>query len=37
MKVERHDVTATTIAMMALPIVFAIAAYIWWPRRREAA
>jgi MFS family permease len=37
MGVDRHDVTATTIAMMALPIVFAVAAYIWWPRRREAA
>jgi MFS family permease len=37
MHVERHDVTSTTIAMMALPIVFAVAACIWWPRRREGA
>jgi hypothetical protein len=36
MRVERHDVTATTIAMMALPIVFALSAYLWWPRKREA-
>jgi len=32
-----HDVTSTTIAMMALPVTFALAAYLWWPRRREAA
>ncbi len=25
-----------TIAMMSLPITFAIAAYLWWPRKREA-
>ncbi len=37
MGVARHDVTSTTIAMMALPIVFALSAYLWWPRRREAA
>jgi MFS family permease len=36
MGVARHDVTATTIAMMALPIVFGVSAYIWWPREREA-
>ena len=32
-----HDVTSTTIAMMALPITFALSAFLWWPRRREAA
>ena len=32
-----HDVTSTTIAMMALPLTFALSAYLWWPRRREAA
>jgi MFS transporter, Spinster family, sphingosine-1-phosphate transporter len=32
-----HDVTSTTIAMMALPVTFALSAYLWWPRRREAA
>jgi len=31
-----HDVTSTTIAMMALPLTFALSAYLWWPRRREA-
>jgi MFS transporter, Spinster family, sphingosine-1-phosphate transporter len=36
MGVGKHDVTATTIAMMALPIVFALSAYLWWPRKREA-
>jgi MFS transporter, Spinster family, sphingosine-1-phosphate transporter len=25
-----------TIAMMALPITFAVAAYVWWPRKSEA-
>ncbi|HSN29153.1 MAG TPA: MFS transporter [Kofleriaceae bacterium] len=30
-------VTATTIAMMALPVTFALSAYWWWPRKREAA
>ncbi|CAN5224822.1 MFS transporter [soil metagenome] len=31
------DVLIPFVAMMALPVVFAWAAYIWWPRRREAA
>lgn len=31
------DVFEPRIAMMALPISFAGAAYLWWPRRREAA
>ncbi len=26
-----------TVAMMALPITFAVAAYLWWPRKSEAA
>jgi hypothetical protein len=25
-----------TVAMMSLPITFAVAAYVWWPRKREA-
>ena len=33
MGVDAQDVKATTVAMMALPIVFAVAAYMWWPRR----
>jgi MFS transporter, Spinster family, sphingosine-1-phosphate transporter len=32
-----QDVLELRIAMMALPFTFAIAAYVWWPRRREAA
>lgn len=32
-----NKVTATTVAMMALPITFALSAYWWWPRKREAA
>lgn len=31
------DVLPARIAMMSLPLTFAWAAYIWWPRRREAA
>jgi len=31
-----NKITATTIAMMALPITFALSAYWWWPRKREA-
>lgn len=30
------DNLPTRIAMMSLPLTFAWAAYIWWPRRREA-
>jgi MFS family permease len=30
------DHLVSTIAMMALPITFAVSAYLWWPRRREA-
>jgi MFS family permease len=30
------DYIVATIAMMALPITFALSAYIWWPRRSEA-
>ncbi|HEX5061813.1 MAG TPA: MFS transporter [Kofleriaceae bacterium] len=31
------DYVVATIAMMALPITFAWSAYLWWPRRSEAA
>ncbi len=31
------DHLVTQVAMMSLPLTFAWAAYIWWPRRREAA
>jgi len=31
------DVLVLRVAMMSLPLTFAWAAYIWWPRRREAA
>lgn len=30
------DHLVSTVAMMALPITFALSAYLWWPRRREA-
>jgi MFS family permease len=30
------DYVVATIAMMALPITFAVSAYVWWPRRSEA-
>ncbi len=30
------DVVAATAAMMALPLTFALSAYVWWPRRAEA-
>jgi len=29
------DYLAATAAMMALPVTFALSAYIWWPRRAE--
>ena len=31
-----QDVLVPTVAMMALPITFALSAYWWWPRAREA-
>jgi MFS family permease len=31
------DHLASELAMMVVPVVFAWSAYIWWPRRREAA
>jgi MFS transporter, Spinster family, sphingosine-1-phosphate transporter len=31
-----NDLLISTVAMMALPITFALSAYVWWPRRREA-
>jgi MFS transporter, Spinster family, sphingosine-1-phosphate transporter len=31
------DVLVPTVAMMAVPLVFAWSAYLWWPRSREAA
>jgi MFS family permease len=31
-----QDWLPTTIAMMALPLTFALSAYWWWPRRHEA-
>jgi MFS family permease len=37
MNASPHDPLPTTIAMMVLPITFALSAYVWWPRRREAA
>ena len=30
------DVVDPTVAMMALPLTFAVSAWIWWPRRAEA-
>lgn len=30
------DVTTLVAAMMALPVLLALSAYLWWPRRREA-
>ncbi|HET7506125.1 MAG TPA: MFS transporter [Kofleriaceae bacterium] len=32
-----QDVLPIILAMMAIPLTFAGSAYIWWPRRREAA
>jgi hypothetical protein len=32
-----QDALEIRLAMMALPITFAVAAVIWWPRRRPAA
>ena len=32
-----QDNLPVTLAMMALPITFAVATYVWWPRAREAA
>ncbi len=31
-----NDVLVSSIAMMAVPVTFAFAAYIWWPRATEA-
>src|SRR4029079_14722429 len=31
-----NDHLPARIAMMALPVTFAVAAYVWWPRMREA-
>ncbi len=31
-----RDLLPMTIAMMALPLTFALSAYWWWPRKREA-
>jgi len=31
------DILEPRVAMLALPISFAVAAYVWWPRKREAA
>jgi MFS family permease len=36
MRAPATDPFPTTIAMMMLPVVFAISAFLWWPRRREA-
>jgi len=30
------DYVVATVAMMALPLTFALSAYVWWPRRAEA-
>ena len=30
------DYVVATLAMMALPLTFALSAYVWWPRRAEA-
>jgi MFS family permease len=32
-----QDLLPVSIAMMALPITFAVSAWLWWPRRHEAA
>ena len=32
-----QDVMPPVLAMMALPLTFALSAYVWWPRKREAA
>ena len=32
-----NDVLISGVAMMAVPLVFAYSAYLWWPRAREAA
>jgi len=32
-----NDLVIPTVAMMAVPLVFAWSAYLWWPRSREAA
>ncbi|MGE5184217.1 MAG: spinster family MFS transporter [Acidobacteriota bacterium] len=31
-----NDLLVSTVAMMAVPLVFALSAYWWWPREREA-
>ena len=30
------DYVVATVAMMALPLTFGLAAFLWWPRAREA-
>jgi uncharacterized iron-regulated membrane protein len=30
------DVLPGKLAMMAVPLTFGLAAYLWWPRKREA-
>ncbi len=32
-----NDLLISTVAMMALAVTFALSAYVWWPRAREAA
>ncbi len=32
-----NDLLISSVAMMAVPLVFALSAYVWWPRAREAA
>ena len=32
-----NDILISGVAMMAVPLVFAYSAYLWWPREREAA
>ena len=31
-----NDLLIPTVAMMAVPLVFALSAYLWWPRKHEA-
>jgi MFS family permease len=31
-----QDILPSVVAMMALPLAFALSAYLWWPRAREA-
>lgn len=30
-----NDILISVVAMMAVPLVFAVSAYIWWPRKKE--